>query len=112
MSYIKNPNNGKIPEIQDGLKQTFQYQSTASVSRHVIARMKEEDTLKDGDLEISKFLFRFRFATLEQIYKYLKIKGFITRTETPEGEIRETSINSIKARLDKLVSYKVLNKFQ
>lgn len=112
MSYIKNTENGKIPEIQDGLKQTFQYQSTASVSRHVIAKMKEEDTLKDRDLEISKFLFRFRFATLEQIYQYLKITGFITRSETADGEVRETSINSIKARLDKLVSYKVLNKFQ
>lgn len=112
MSYIKKTENGEIPEIQDGLKQTFQYQSTAGVSRHVIARMKEEDTLKDRDLEISKFLFRFRFATLEQIYEYLKLKGYINRTETPEGEVRETSINSIKARLDKLVSYRVLNKFQ
>lgn len=109
--YIKNTIDGKLPKIEDGLKQTFKYKAISNVSRDVIAKDKEEGIFNDRDLEICKFLFKFRFATVEQIYQYLKLKGFIKRTETEDGEIRETSVTSVKARLDKLVKYKILNKF-
>ncbi|ADO59520.1 hypothetical protein [Paenibacillus polymyxa] len=78
------------------LKQTFQNKFTLNIGKNEIIKMKDNNVITDRDLKIAKFLFRFKFATAEQIHKYL-------------GE--ESSKVNIKNRLDKLVNYRVLNKF-
>lgn len=108
--YLKN--TSELQPIADGYKQTFQNKFTTSISKNQIIKMKDEGVLTDRDLEIAKLLFNFRFATLEQIYDYLKYKGILTQKVTDDkSEVRETSITSIKSRLDKLVQNRVLNKF-
>jgi len=105
-------NSYGLKAIPDGYKQIFQNKFTSNISKNQILKMKEENVLTDRDLEIAIFLFEFRFATLEQIYQYLKLKGILTQKKVVENEeVRETSINSIKGRLDKLVINRVLNKF-
>ena len=108
--YLKNTN--ELEPIADGYKQIFQNKFTTSISKNQVIKMKDEGILTDRDLEIAKLLFNFRFSTLEQIYEYLKYKGILTQKIIKEDdEVKETSITSIKARLDKLVQNRILNKF-
>lgn len=108
--YISNTQN--LKPISEGYKQTFQNKFTSSVAKNEVIKMKNEGVLTDRDLEIAKFLFKFRFATLEQIYEYLKHINMLTQKPSSEGEEPvETAITSIKSRLDKLVKNRILNKF-
>lgn len=80
-----------------GLKQKFVNEfNYKAVNTSVLIKMKDKNTISDRDLEIAKFLFRMRFATLNQIHRYL-----------------DCSVNksNLKNRLDKLVQYRVINKF-
>lgn len=109
--YLDNTHGFKA--IPQGYKQIFQNKFTNSISKNEIIKMKDEDILTNRDLEIALFLFDIRFATLEQIYEYLRLRGILTQKKPneTEEEVKETSINSIKARLDKLVVNRILNKF-
>ena len=83
--------------IPPGLKQKFSNDfNYKSVSQTVVVKMKGENQLTDRDLEITKFLFNVRFATLNQIYRYLNL---------------ESNKSNLKNRLDKLVKLRILNKF-
>lgn len=82
--------------IPADLKQTFENKFSINVGKNEIIKMKNNNVITDRDVTITKFLFQFRFATVDQIYRFL-------------GE-NKTKIN-IKNRLDKLVKYRVLNKF-
>lgn len=93
-----------ITEIKEGLKQVFQNAFTLSIGQKEIIKMKNNGVITDRDLEIAKFLFKFRFATLEQIYSYLEV---LNRNKNEEM----SSINNINNRLNKLVNYRILNKF-
>lgn len=92
--YIKE-NEGYVI-IPADLKQTFANKFTLNIGRNEIIKMKNSNVITDRDVEISEFLFKFKFATVDQIYRYLK-----------EDKIK----TNIKNRLDKLVKYRVLNKF-
>lgn len=108
--YIENTQD--VKPIPNGYKQTFQNKFTNGIAKNEVIKMKNEGVLTDRDLEIVKFLFKFKFATLEQIYSYLKQTHWLTQKRVVENdEVTETSINSIKARLDKLVQNRILNKF-
>lgn len=101
-----------LKPIAEGYKQTFQNRFTSSVSRNEVIKMKNEGKITDRDLVIAKFLFKFKFATIEQIYQYLKLEDVLTKStnvETNEDYI--TSLNSIKIRVEKLVQNRILNKF-
>ncbi len=78
------------------LKQTFENKFSLTVGKNEIIKMKNSNVITDRDTMIAKFIFQFKFATLDQIYRYL-------------GE-NKTKLN-IKNRLDKRVKYWVLNKF-
>ncbi|MFF2531555.1 hypothetical protein ACFVS2_21845 [Brevibacillus sp. NPDC058079] len=88
--------DGEIVIIPADLKQTFENKFTPNISKIEIIKLKNNNVIRDRDLIIAKFLFQFKFATVEQIYKLL-------------GE--ESSKVNLKNRLDKLVKYRVLNKF-
>lgn len=92
--YIKNTENWHV--IPADLKQTFHNKFVSNVAKNEIIKMKNENVITDRDLEIAKFFFKFKFATLNQVYKLLG---------------KETSVNSLKTRLEKLVQYRILNKF-
>jgi hypothetical protein len=82
--------------IPANLKQTFENKFMLTISQNQIVKMKNANVLTDRDLAIAKFLFQFKFATKEQLYTFL-------------GE--DLKKISLKNRLDKLVQYRVLNKF-
>lgn len=93
----------ELNSVSSTYKQTFQNKFTNSIDKNKVVNAKYDGDITDRDIEIIKFLFSCRFATLEQIYKYLEL------TDNLGGQ---TSENSIKVRLDKLVQlYRVLNKF-
>ena len=96
----------KIEELRDmpnSYKQVFQNTFTNSVDKTKIVSAKYNDAITDRDVMIVEFLFNFRFATINQIYKYLELKEVLEEDTTP---------SSLKVRLDKLVKmYKILNKF-
>lgn len=105
-------NTPDLRPIPNGYKQTFQNRFTSSVAKNEVIKMKNDGVLTDRDLEITKFLFKFRFATLEQIYAYLKNISMLTQKPVSDDEEPvETAITSIKSRLDKLVKNRILNKF-
>lgn len=93
MMYLTEEAVDKIPL---DLKQTFQNEFTLQIGKHEIIKMRNNDVITDRDMKIIKFLFNFKFATISQIYELL-------------GENQEKP--TIKNRLDKLVSYRLLNKF-
>jgi hypothetical protein len=82
--------------IPADLKQTFENKFTLNIGKNEIIKMKNSNVITDRDIKIAKFLFQFKFATAEQVYKLL-------------GE--DSSKINLKNRLDKLVKYRVLNKF-
>lgn len=85
--------------IREGLKQVFQNKFTLSIGQKEIIKMKNEGVLTERDLNIAKFLFKFRFATLDQIHSFLNVHG------------DDSSSSSVKNRLNKLVEYRIVNKF-
>lgn len=87
---------GEVIVVPADLKQTFENKFTLNIGKNEIIKMKVNNVITDRDVKIAKFLFQFKFATAEQIYKLL-------------GE--ESSKVNLKNRLDKLVKYRVLNKF-
>lgn len=92
--YIKNTLDFR--EIPENYKQIFQNSFSNNIAKNELIRMKNEGKITDRDLEILKFLFKFRSATLYQIIRYLG-----------EG----TSETGIRSRLEKLIQYRVVNKF-
>ena len=83
-------------DIPADLKQTFANKFTLTISQNQIIKMKNDGVLTDRDLAIAKFLFQFKFATLDQVYRFLK---------------ENNKKVSLENRLNKLVQYRVLNKF-
>lgn len=92
--YLKD--EGQPIVIPADLKQTFENKFNLNIGKNEIIKMKNDNVITDRDLVIAKFLFNFKFATAEQIYKLLNED--------------KTKVN-LKNRLDKLVKYRVLNKF-
>lgn len=99
--FIKQGEN--ISQIKEGMKQVFDHNFTINVGQKEIIKMKNAGVITDRDLAIAKFLFQFKFATAEQIHDYLSL------TKTKDNEVG--SLNNITNRLNKLVKYRVLNKF-
>lgn len=93
-----------ITQIKEGFRQVFENAFTLNIGQKEIIKMKNNGVITDRDLEIAKFLFKFRFATLEQIYSYLEV---LNKNKNEEM----TSTNNISNRLNKLIKYRVLNKF-
>lgn len=93
MSYIKE---SERVSIMPGLKQTFRNEFTLQIGNKELIKMRNNGVITDRDLEIAKFLFRYRFATSAQVYEYL-------------GE--DVAKPNIKIRLEKLIKYRIINKF-
>lgn len=89
----KRPFDIKVAGLKQKFVNEFNYKA---VNTSVLIKMKDRNTISDRDLEIAKFLFRMRFATSNQIHRYL-----------------DCNINksNLRKRLDKLVQYRVINKF-
>ncbi|WCF11756.1 hypothetical protein NDS46_30905 (plasmid) [Paenibacillus thiaminolyticus] len=95
LMYLKEK-EGEVVVVPADLKQTFQNKFTLNIGKNEIIKMKMNNVITERDIKITKFLFQFKFATAEQIYNYL-------------GE--DASKVNLTNRLDKLVKYRVLNKF-
>lgn len=94
--YIKqNEPQGTIV-IPSDLKQTFENKFTLNIGKNEIVKMKNNNVLSERDLKIARFLFQFTFATAQQLHTFLEEKS---------------TVGNIKGRLDKLVKYRILNKF-
>ena len=57
--------------IPADLKQTFENKFSINVGKNEIIKMKNNNVITDRDVAITKFLFQFRFATVDQIYRFL-----------------------------------------
>lgn len=101
MSYIRYFE--ELIDMPDSYKQVFQNKFTNNIDKDKIVSEKYDGNITERDIEIVKFLFTCRFATAHQVYEYLKTINAIDEN---------ASENSIKIRMDKLISlYRVLNKF-
>lgn len=101
MDSIKNIQ--ELRTIPTTYKQVFQNTFSNSIDKTKIVTAKYNGAITDRDIAIIEFLFRFRFATLEQIYRYLEL----TNNLGDEG-----SMSAIKSRLERLIKmYKAVNKF-
>lgn len=89
----KKPFDIKVAGLKQKFANDFNYKA---VNTSVLVKMKDKNTISDRDLEIAKFLFRLRFATLNQIHRFLGCT---------------VNKSNLKNRLDKLVQYRVINKF-
>lgn len=95
--------NDNLSNISEGLRQVFENKFTINIGLKEIIKMKNNGAITDRDLKISRLLFKFKFATVDQIYEILSLTA-------DANEIPAAKIN-IKNRLDKLVKYHVINKF-
>lgn len=115
--YIKKDDT--ISSITEDLEQVFENKFTINIGQKEIVKMRNNGAITDRDLTLAKFLFKFRFATFNQIYRYLELIAILEAklgtNSKIEGEAVETiEISSevgIKNRLEKLVKYRILNKF-
>lgn len=87
-----------IANIKPGLRQVFKSPFTLNIGQRELIKFKNNGVIRDYDLEVAKFLFKFKFATLDQLYVYM-------------SQFEERTKVSLRNRLNKLVKYKVLNKF-
>lgn len=94
--------NDDISTIREGFRQVFENKFTINIGLKEIIKMRNNGAITDRDLKITKLLFKFRFATLDQIYEHLEI---INTEDDMAAKM------NIKNRLDKLVKYHVINKF-
>lgn len=93
----------ELINVPESYKQVFQNTFTNSIDKTKIVTAKCNGAISDRDVKIAEFLFTYRFATLEQIYRWLALKNYLEQGETKEA---------LKVKLDKLVKmYKALNKF-
>lgn len=92
--YIEKTEGAVI--IPADMKQTFENKFTLNIGKNEIIKMKNNNVITERDLKVAKFLFQFKFATAEQVFKLLGA---------------DSSEVNFKNRLDKLVKYRVLNKF-
>lgn len=84
-------------DIKSNLKQKFENDfDYRKVKEPILVKMKQKNNISDRDIEVAKFLFKVRFATLNQIHRYLGA---------------DLNRSNLKKRLEKLVSYRVLNQF-
>lgn len=84
-------------DIQANLKQKFENDfDYRKVKESILVKKKQRNDISDRDIEVAKFLFKVRFATLNQIHRYLG------------GNINKSNL---KKRIEKLVAYRVLNQF-
>ena len=89
--YIKNISE----KIKPDMKQIFERKFIINISKNEIIKMKNSGYITDVDMEIVRFLFEFRFATLEQIKKFLN----------------EDNTDLVKKKMKKLTTQRVLNRF-
>ena len=63
----------ELREVPSTYKQVFQNTFTNSVDKTKTISAKYNDAITDRDILIAEFLFKFRFATIDQIFKYLEL---------------------------------------
>ena len=91
-----------IPKTHEGYtfepdyKQVFHNKWTLNIGHDELVKMRNNGFITDSDMKIVKFLFKYRFATAEMMFRYM-------------GD--ESKIENMEARLDKLVKFRILNKF-
>lgn len=89
----------KISDIPMGFGQVFRNKFILNIGFKEIIKMRNNGFINDLDMEIVKFLFNFRFSTIEQMLEYLNL----TLQEIKEEELEK--------ELKKLVQYRILNEF-
>lgn len=100
VKYAKQSDSHKV--LPSYLKQTFQNKFTQNnIGKSEIIKLRNEGIISDRDMEIIKFLYTFTFATVDHIYLLFEIH---------KGD-KNYSIDALRNRMDKLVKYRVLNKF-
>lgn len=82
--------------VQPYLKQSFKNQFRANIDKREILKLRHENVITNRDMEIILFLFRFKFITMGQLEKYFK---------------NEYTQDSLRNRMEKLIKYRLLNKF-
>lgn len=87
-----------ISQIPSGLRQVFRLPFTLNIGQRELIKSMNSDMIREYDLEVAKFLFKLKFATLGQIHSYM-------------SQFDDRKIISLKDRLDKLIQYRVINKF-
>lgn len=95
--------NDSLSKIKEGYNQVFENKFTINIGLKEIIKMKNNGTITDRDLKMTKLIFLFKFATLDQIYEYLEL--------TSEEDDHVAAKINIKNRIEKLVKYRVFNKF-
>lgn len=101
MDYIRNVD--ELIDMPDSFQQVFQNKFTNNIDKDKIISEQYEGNITKRDIEIVRFLFKCRFATANQVYRYLRAINVVDDT---------SSESSIKIRMDKLIGlYRVLNKF-
>lgn len=94
--YITQEGYESISVIEDDMRQVFHHPFNRNVYKNEIIKMKQAGSITEEDLAVAKLLFRFRFGTLEQIH---------------EAVGSEKDIGAFYGRLQKLLQYRIINKF-
>lgn len=86
-------------QLDNKFHQVFRNSITSSINPEVVLRMKADRQISELDLKICEFLYDVRFATFEQIQRFLK---------TTE-DFNSTVLS--RSKMDKLSVYRVTNEF-
>lgn len=94
--YLKRADVAGFYDIDDDMRQVFHHEFNKNVYKNEIIKMKQEGSITEEDLKVAKLLFKYRFATLEQIH---------------EAVDSQKTLNAFYSRLEKLLQYRIINKF-
>lgn len=94
--YLKKEDVLQFLDIGDDMRQVFRQPFTKAVYQNEIVRQFQEKILTEEDLSIAIFLYTYKFATIEQLYRGVKT---------------ERTFEKFKSRVEKLVNGRVVNKF-
>lgn len=95
-TYLLAKDAQNFSAIPDDMRQVFHHEFTKTVYKNEIIRMKTEGAITEEDLEVAKMLFKYRFATLQQL---------------AEGCNTEKKLSAFYSRLETLMTNRIINKF-
>lgn len=98
--YVQRTGTLELPDIPGDYVQTYQVTVKLRISKEQLSKRIALGYInKDIDLDIVKFVYKFQVVSLEQVAKFLNLKGY------------DMSLDIVEKKLESLHRYSLIKKF-
>lgn len=94
--YLRKKDVKSFSDIPEDMSQIFEHEFKKAVYKNEIIKRKHDGQFTDADVDVSKMLLDYRFATLEQLH---------------EAVAKNEPLEEFKERINQLVKFRILNSF-